>query len=224
MAERSRAGNKTGAKRRVRLAAPEPALSLGEEKSPGSGRSLAMKLAAEVDALKAQLTAERARNAELETRVDEDPLTGLLNRRGFLKALERALAYARRYKASAALVFLDLDGFKAVNDRHGHAAGDWVLGRVGRMIAGAVRASDVAGRVGGDEFTVILWNLDETQARAKARALEALISDSDFSQGGKRYALGLSAGFAMLSNSDTSEAVLARADEAMYARKRERKS
>lgn len=199
-------------------------MSLGEEKSPGSGRSLAMKLAAEVDALKAQLTAERARNAELETRVDEDPLTGLLNRRGFLKALERALAYARRYKASAALVFLDLDGFKAVNDRHGHAAGDWVLGRVGRMIAGAVRASDVAGRVGGDEFTVILWNLDETQARAKARALEALISDSDFSQGGKRYALGLSAGFAMLSNSDTSEAVLARADEAMYARKRERKS
>lgn len=199
-------------------------MSLGEEKSPGSGRSLAMKLAAEVDALKAQLTAERARNAELETRVDEDPLTGLLNRRGFLKALERALAYARRYKASAALVFLDLDGFKAVNDRHGHAAGDWVLGRVGRMIAGAVRASDVAGRVGGDEFTVILWNLDETQARAKARALEVLISDSDFSQGGKRYALGLSAGFAMLSDSDTSEAVLARADEAMYARKRERKS
>lgn len=183
-----------------------------------------MKLAAEVDALKAQLTAERAKNAELEMRVDEDPLTGLLNRRGFLKALERSLAYARRYRTSAALLFLDLDGFKAVNDRHGHAAGDWVLGRVGRMIAGAVRASDVAGRVGGDEFTVILWNLDETQARTKARALETLISDSDFSQGGKRHALGLSAGFTMLSDSDTSEAALARADEAMYARKRERKN
>ena len=84
MQGRSRAGNKTGAKRRVRAAAPEPALPRSEEKSPGSGRSLAVKLAAEVDALKAQLNAERARNAELETRVDEDPLTGLLNRRGFL--------------------------------------------------------------------------------------------------------------------------------------------
>jgi diguanylate cyclase (GGDEF)-like protein len=91
------------------------------------------------------------------------------------------------------------------------------------MIAGAVRASDVAGRVGGDEFTVILWNLDETQARMKARALEALIADSDFTQGGERYALGLSAGFTMLEDSDTPEAVLARADKAMYARKRERK-
>lgn len=224
MAERSQAGNKTGAKRRLRLAAAEPAGSRTKEKSSGSGRSLAMKLAAEVDALKAQLTAERVRNAELETRVDEDPLTGLLNRRGFLKALERSLAYARRYRTSAALLFLDLDGFKAVNDKHGHAAGDWVLGRVGRMIAGAVRASDVAGRVGGDEFTVILWNLDETQARTKARALETLIEESDFSQGGRRYALGLSAGFTMLSDSDTSEAALVRADEAMYARKRERKN
>jgi diguanylate cyclase (GGDEF)-like protein len=92
------------------------------------------------------------------------------------------------------------------------------------MIAGAVRASDVAGRVGGDEFTVILWNLDETQARTKARALETLIEESDFSQGGRRYALGLSAGFTMLSDSDTSEAALVRADEAMYARKRERKN
>jgi diguanylate cyclase (GGDEF)-like protein len=224
MAERSQAGNKTGVKRRPRLAAAEPAGSRTKEKSSGSGRSLAMKLAAEVDALKAQLTAERVRNAELETRVDEDPLTGLLNRRGFLKALERSLAYARRYRTNAALLFLDLDGFKAVNDKHGHAAGDWVLGRVGRMIAGAVRASDVAGRVGGDEFTVILWNLDETQARTKARALETLIEESDFSQGGRRYALGLSAGFTMLSDSDTSEAALVRADEAMYARKRERKN
>jgi diguanylate cyclase (GGDEF)-like protein len=227
MAERAKARSKTGAKRRPRLAAEASPRAAGHKpagKAEGAGRSLAMKLAAEIDALKAQLTAERAKNAELETRVDEDPLTGLLNRRGFLKALERSLAYARRYRTSAALLFLDLDGFKAVNDRHGHAAGDWVLGRVGRMLAGAVRASDVAGRVGGDEFTVILWNLDEGQARAKARALEALISGSDFSQGGRRYAVGLSAGFTMLSDSDTPEAALARADQAMYARKRERKN
>jgi diguanylate cyclase (GGDEF)-like protein len=120
-------------------------------------------------------------------------------------------------------LFLDLDGFKAVNDKHGHAAGDWVLGRVGRLIAGAVRASDVVARVGGDEFVVLLWNLNEAQAVAKACALETLISESPFEQKGKRYVLGLSAGFTMLIDGDTSEAVLARADEAMYARKRERK-
>jgi diguanylate cyclase (GGDEF)-like protein len=206
----------------MRAAAREPEAARPERKADGA-RSLASKLAAEVDALRAQLSAERARIAELETRVDEDPLTGLLNRRGFLKALERTLAYARRYRATAALLFLDLDGFKAVNDRHGHAAGDWVLGRVGRMIAGSVRASDVVGRVGGDEFTVLLWNLNEAQAIAKARALEDLISESPFERDGKRHALGLSAGLTMIADGDTSEAVLARADAAMYARKRERK-
>ncbi len=213
---------KTGDKRRARLREREPK-PVPRKAKAGNSRSLASKLAAEVDALREQLMAERARIAELETRVDEDPLTGLLNRRGFMKALGRTLAYARRYKATGALLFLDLDGFKAVNDRHGHAAGDWVLGRVGRLIAGAVRASDVVARVGGDEFVVLLWNLNEAQAIAKARALEALIAESSFEQKGKRYAIGLSAGLTMLSDGDTTEAVLARADTAMYARKRERK-
>jgi len=215
---------KTGDKRRACASAREPEPALPNRKAGGASRTLASKLAAEMDALREQLAAERARVAELETRVDEDPLTGLLNRRGFMKALERTLAYARRYKATGALLFLDLDGFKAVNDRHGHAAGDWVLGRVGRLIAGSVRASDVVARVGGDEFVVLLWNLNEAQAIAKARALEALIAESPFEQKrGKNYTLGLSAGLTMLQDGDTSEAVLARADEAMYARKRERK-
>ena len=183
-----------------------------------------MKLAAEVDSLREQLFAERAKVAELETRIDEDPLTGLLNRRGFMKELARTLAYARRYRAAAALLFLDLDGFKAVNDTHGHAAGDWALGRAGRLIAGAVRASDIVARIGGDEFAVLLWNLNEAQALAKARALETLIAESPFER--KRDAncrLGLSAGLTMLRDGDTGESALARADEAMYARKRERK-
>lgn len=215
---------KTGDKRRARASVREPEPVLPNRKAGGPSRSLASKLAAEMDALREQLATERARVAELETRVDEDPLTGLLNRRGFMKALERTLAYARRYHATGALLFLDLDGFKAVNDKHGHAAGDWVLGRVGRLIAGSVRASDVVARVGGDEFVVLLWNLNEAQAVAKARSLEALISDSSFEQKrGTNYTLGLSVGLTMLIDGDTSEVVLARADEAMYARKRERK-
>lgn len=186
--------------------------------------STAARLASEIEELKSELAQARALLAELETRVDEDPLTGLLNRRGFVKALERSLAYVRRYGGTAALLFLDLDGFKAVNDRHGHAAGDWVLGRVSRLIAGHVRASDVAGRVGGDEFVALLWNLGAKQAEQKARALEDLVANSPFEQSGKRYAIGLSAGLTMLAADDTSEAVLARADQAMYERKRERRS
>jgi diguanylate cyclase (GGDEF)-like protein len=186
-------------------------------------RSLAMRLADEIDALKRELTSAHARLAELETRVDEDALTGLLNRRGFVKSLERALAFVRRYRATAALAFLDLDGFKAVNDRHGHAAGDWVLGRVGRLIAGSVRASDVVARVGGDEFVVLLWNLSEAQAAAKARSFEETAEASPFERDGCRYEIGLSAGFTMLTAEDSGDAALARADAAMYARKKERK-
>jgi diguanylate cyclase (GGDEF)-like protein len=182
-----------------------------------------MRLAAEVDALKADLAAARARVAELETRVDEDPLTGLVNRRGFERALEHALAFVRRYGATAALLYLDLDGFKPVNDRFGHAAGDWVLGRVARLVAGRVRASDVVGRVGGDEFAVLLWNVTAEQAEEKALAIEAMIDQESFERGGSRFSLGLSAGTTILSAEDTLTAVVARADQAMYARKRERK-
>jgi diguanylate cyclase (GGDEF)-like protein len=196
----------------------------GKEKSNApKSRSSAMRLAAEVDALKADLAAARARVAELETRVDEDPLTGLVNRRGFERALERALAFVRRYGATAALLYLDLDGFKPINDRFGHAAGDWALGRVARLLGAKVRASDVVGRVGGDEFAVLLWKVTGAQAEEKARAIEAMIEQESFERAGARFSLGLSAGIATLSADDTAIAVVARADQAMYARKRERK-
>jgi diguanylate cyclase (GGDEF)-like protein len=190
-------------------------------KATAKRRALPMRLSAELDALKEELARARARVAELESHVDEEPLTGFLNRRGFERALSRALAYVRRYAATAALVFLDLDGFKAVNDHHGHATGDWVLARVAKLITGHVRASDVVARIGGDEIVVLLWNLRGEQAEAKARALEALAA-APFERSGKRFRLGLSAGFTMLAAEDTVETALARADAAMYARKRAR--
>jgi diguanylate cyclase (GGDEF)-like protein len=191
--------------------------------SPKS-RSTSMQLAAEIDALRQELKQARALVAELETRVDEDPLTGLLNRRGFARALERSLAFVRRYDATAALLYLDLDGFKPVNDGHGHAAGDWVLGRVGRLIAGNVRASDFVARVGGDELAVLLWNVSEQKAGEKARQLEEMIEAEDFLFGRKNLKVGLSSGMTMLGSEDTVETALARADAAMYARKKARKN
>lgn len=185
-------------------------------------RSVAMQLAAEVDALEAQLTASRARIAELEARIDIDPLTDILNRRGFERELRRSLAYVKRYGASAALLYLDLDGFKPVNDRHGHAAGDAVLQKIAAVLVGNVRASDVVARLGGDEFAVLLWNVGGAEAAAKAAALEAVIYATQIRWNASTFVVGASAGVARLGPLDTPAEVLERADAAMYARKGER--
>jgi diguanylate cyclase (GGDEF)-like protein len=186
-------------------------------------RSVVMRLAAEVDALAAQLKDSRARIQDLEARVDIDPLTDVLNRRGFERELKRSLAYVKRYGPSAALVYLDLDGFKPVNDRHGHSAGDAVLKAVAVSLSENVRASDVVARLGGDEFVVLLWNVDEPIAEAKAGELEAAVYGTPVHWGSSTLVVGASAGFALLGALDTPAEILARADAAMYARKRERK-
>jgi diguanylate cyclase (GGDEF)-like protein len=187
-------------------------------------RSNAMRLAAEVDALIAQLEASRARILDLEARVEIDPLTEILNRRGFERELKRSLAYVKRYGTSAALVYLDLDDFKPVNDRHGHAAGDAVLKAVAAALVHHVRASDVVARLGGDEFAALLWNVSGPAAATKAAALEKAVLSTPVRWGSSTLVVGASTGVALLGALDTSEAVLARADEAMYARKNERRT
>ena len=127
---------------------------------------------AENERLKRELAVARARVGELEARADIDPLLDILNRRGFERELKRALSHVKRYGTQAALMFVDLDGFKGINDRYGHAAGDVLLKAVARELIGHVRASDVVGRIGGDEFGVIVWRVEEPQAVAKARELE----------------------------------------------------
>lgn len=183
-----------------------------------------MRLAAEVDKLAAELDASRARIADLEARVDVDPLTDVLNRRGFERELVRSLAYVKRYGTSAALVYLDLDGFKPVNDRHGHAAGDAVLKAVAAALQRQVRASDVVARIGGDEFAVLLWNIGEAEAAAKAAALEAAVYATPVRWKASTFAVTASAGVAPLRRLDKPAEVLERADKAMYARKAQRKA
>jgi len=179
-------------------------------------------LAAEVARLAAELAASRERVTELEARIDVDPLTETLNRRGFERELKRSLAYVKRYGVSAALIYLDLDGFKPVNDRHSHAAGDVVLKAVAAALMRQVRASDTVARIGGDEFAVLLWNTSEANATAKAAALEAAVFATPVRWGSSTLVVGASAGVAPIGPLDTPTEVLARADAAMYARKRER--
>jgi diguanylate cyclase (GGDEF)-like protein len=205
--------------RSLRAPADKPSDS-GEPKSRGPSRSMVMRLAAEVDALAAQLQDSRARILELEARVDIDPLTETLNRRGFERELKRSVAYVKRYGTSAALIYVDLDGFKPVNDRHGHAAGDVVLKAIAATLVRQVRASDVVARIGGDEFAILLWNVSGPAAAAKATALEVAVYATPVRWGSSTLVVGASAGVALLGALDLPADVLARADAAMYARKR----
>jgi diguanylate cyclase (GGDEF)-like protein len=177
---------------------------------------------AEIVRLRADLAAARARIIELESLADIDPLLDILNRRGFARVLSRALPFVRRYGSAAALIYLDLDDFKAINDRHGHAAGDALLKSAAAVLSRHVRASDVVARLGGDEFAVLMWNLDAVQAESKAIELEAAIDAAVIEYGGMSLSIGASAGAAMLTAETTPEQAIDAADRAMYARKRMR--
>jgi diguanylate cyclase (GGDEF)-like protein len=199
----------------------------GETPRVAPSRNIPSELAAllgEIERLNGELRAERAKIKELEASAETDALTGVFNRRGFDRELKRSLAYVKRYWTRAALMVVDLDGFKPVNDRHGHAAGDAILTAVAAALTGSLRASDTVARLGGDEFGLILWNLAEVDAAAKARALEIAIAGTVVDWEEAKLSVGGSIGFAMLSASDDLADVLQKADQAMYARKAARRT
>lgn len=181
-------------------------------------------LRAEIARLESELIEAERKIAELEARADVDPLLDIFNRRGFERELKRSLAYIARYGADAALIYIDLDGFKAVNDRHGHAAGDALLKRVAQALTGRVRASDIVARLGGDEFAVLLWNLNEANALARARDLETLIAAAAIGEDDTPIQVGASAGVARLAPTMTAAQAIDAADRAMYARKHEKRA
>jgi diguanylate cyclase (GGDEF)-like protein len=211
--------------RRGRAQAPERRPPVAPpETGAKPARSQAMQLAAEVERLQRELAAARVQMAALEARADIDPLTNILNRRGFERELARSLAYVKRHGTSAVLLYVDLDGFKSVNDRHGHAAGDALLNAVVQVLNRHVRASDVVARLGGDEFVVLLWNCDGANAASKAAALEAAIARTTATHAGTSVSAGASVGVAELLPLDRPADTLERADRAMYARKAARSS
>src|SRR5262249_40375967 len=154
---------------------------------------------------------------------DVDPLLDILNRRGFERELKRALAHSKRYGTAAAVMFVDLDNFKSVNDRHGHGTGDSLLKAVTREIDRQVPAPAVGGRLGGDEFGVLLWRVDEAQAVTKARELEGLLARVSVMHGHVHVQVSASVGAALLRADATPAEIITAADRAMYARKDERR-
>ncbi len=176
-------------------------------------------LEAELQRLRAEVEALRARAEAAEAAADHDVLTPALNRRGFVAALHRAMAYCKRHQVPAVLLYLDLDGFKGVNDTHGHAAGDAALVRVAELMRDNLRESDAVGRLGGDEFGLLLMNAGVEEGRDKAARLSETLRTEGFVHEGRRIPLGGSFGVRAWNGQADVETWLAEADAAMWLRK-----
>ena len=178
-------------------------------------------LADENALLRASLTEMRERLQELEELADTDTLTPLPNRRRFLRELERVVSQANRHGTPAAVLYIDLDSLKAVNDRHGHLAGDAALIHVARLLQGLIRTSDVVARIGGDEFGLILDHLDHNSAIETAERIGRCIAGAPLDVGGRNVALKASIGVATILSGDSVEDVMQRGDRNMYLAKSE---
>ncbi len=163
--------------------------------------------------------------AEARRLADRDPLTDAYNHRAFHQRLAEELLRASRGQRSLALLMLDLDGFKLVNDSLGHPFGDRVLAWTAAVIRKALRASDVLARYGGDEFAVILPDSDRAAAERTAARIVAAVADQPFESDGRPVPIGLSIGVATYpADGRTPAELVAAADAALYARKRARRA
>jgi diguanylate cyclase (GGDEF)-like protein len=204
--------------------AVDQALFLGvseAEMTPAVKAALAT-LVIELDDLRSELKRLKARLIEAEAAADEDPLTSVKNRRAFLRELKRIAAFAQRYDAPASLVYFDLDDLKGVNDRFGHAAGDAALKAVAERLSAHVRESDVVGRMGGDEFAVLLVQADYATALAKAEMLARLVEAEPIQAGAWLAPIRISWGVRQIDPGADAESLIADADIAMFSMKRTR--
>lgn len=184
---------------------------------------MALTLAAAVSGYRRSEKTLRSLSSEMEHLALSDELTGLRNRRGFLVLAEQLLRMARRTRARCALVFVDLDGLKSVNDTRGHAAGDALIADAGRVLTHVFRESDVVGRVGGDEFAVLALLDEHDGATAVNSRLLAEIEKFN-AQAVPSMRVSMSIGIEEIHpTADTPlDVLLSRADRAMYEKKRRR--
>ncbi len=178
------------------------------------------RLMGEVARQRDELAQIRRRMGYLERIADRDALAPVLNRRAFTRELARMIAFAERYGAPSSLLYFDVDDMKRINDDHGHAAGDAVLRQAAKVLLREVRASDFVGRLGGDEFGVILARVDARGAADKAGALARAVGSDPARWKGRLLEIGVSHGVYTVTGGEGVNAALHAADQAMYARKK----
>ncbi|HVH81843.1 MAG TPA: GGDEF domain-containing protein [Stellaceae bacterium] len=182
------------------------------------------KLQAERDAIRRELEDAQMRIAQLERLADEDSLAPIANRRAFVRELSRMIAFTRRYGPPSSVIYFDVNGMKQINDTYGHPAGDAALRHVAEVLCKNVRSSDIVGRLGGDEFGVILAQTSQDQANAKAVALAEAIASTLLRWGGADISLSAAYGVYSFSGSDDAQVAIEAADKAMYDQKRVRRT
>jgi diguanylate cyclase (GGDEF)-like protein len=173
----------------------------------------------EIDGLRLDVEQLKLSLAEAEASADRDPLAPVYNRRAFVREAQRILAAVKRHELQASVIYFDLNTFKAINDAHGHPAGDEVIRAVGGLLIRHTRETDIVGRIGGDEFAVVLTHVGPEAASAKAEALAATICTERVLYNGAALYVSAAYGLTHMAADDTAERALARADEAMFADK-----
>jgi diguanylate cyclase (GGDEF)-like protein len=170
----------------------------------------------EIVRLRGDIARLEARVEELDRLAHQDPLVPLFNRRGMLRELEMMIARHERHDTPAAVLFVDLNDLKQLNDEYGHVGGDAALVNVAEKLLAGTRATDCVARLGGDEFCVLLDHADEESALETAERLVESIAREDFLFEGVAIPLSVAIGVTLIESGDCPGTVLARADKAMY--------
>lgn len=182
--------------------------------------ALDSELISENESLSSEIARLRLRVLELERAADTDPLVPVYNRRAFMREVSRAQTVMSRYDMLSSIVFFDLNGFKAVNDRYGHGIGDQLVMKTGKVLLAGVRDCDMVARLGGDEFGILLFKTEPLVAQAKASTLACRISEECVEMPTGKVCITTAWGVAPCEADDTPEQILARADRAMYISKK----
>ena len=204
--------------------APLKLAEINDEALTPELRERLAKLQAERDAIRRELEDAQMRIAQLERLADEDSLAPIANRRAFVRELSRMIAFTRRYGPPSSVIYFDVNGMKQINDTYGHPAGDAALRHVAEVLCKNVRSSDIVGRLGGDEFGVILAQTSQDQANAKAVALAEAIASTLLRWGGADISVSAAYGVYSFSGSDDAQVAIEAADKAMYDQKRVRRA
>lgn len=190
-----------------------------EEVSSHDHKSQVNYLLDEIASLKEKLENQADVIMDLKRQAMEDTLTGLANRRAFEKELKRSLSFFKRHRSSGALLLIDLDGFKSINDSLGHLAGDALLKHISKLLTQHIRSSDFVARLGGDEFCVILNAIDSKLMKAKAEEIAEVISSTPCRYEGRDIYASASVGVCSFKNALNAEELIEKADAAMYRHK-----